>query len=503
MKNKRNILLIVLIMLLFFPFSVFALNLTWNVNVDSYFNFQKESRNNSEIYRYLINQGTNIISELNSNSSMISGELRHDLFIFKYVGNTIKIPESVDTNLLSIISKFNIPKNTAYVFLVNTVSKEHANSYLKFIYNNDVLSYELDRLPHINSYFYYFDNKMNYLKRDTYVNSYNTISDDFYIKQTYTSSESLQFMLNSFYYTDSDTSNYSGEDMRVRHIELSSGGQRYQLCGTGINLSSSDLSICMSAEAYGLEKYSRYYFASNGRIDAVYDSSFYNQETLILPDNFETITFNSTNKYYLIPISNTCSIEESYLYFLSSDKENINVINYNTISSSGVLENSKNYYFKLKRNNFLERLNPNIIHDPFYNTLSLVFSETDFSTNSVSYNPSCYRTQKYVKGSSLSFTDVNGNDILIDSNTQAEMINKSVSDSNSDLSDNNDSSNGFITLLKNGLSGIASLGSYIYKFGTLSFSFLSFLPQDLLIGLRFVWTMGLVIILFKIIKGGN
>lgn len=365
---KKYLYLLIFSLFLIFPLTASAKNVGINYDANDRFNYFYEQKNNTPFYQFLLSKGkNNLFTFLNSLTTLNQNYSTFDLTIYK-------VSELEDLGAL------NIPSNAEYVILTKASSNSSnrlvfdftANIY-KFYYAQQISEYSpieyIPGFPTYNSKIFFFDSNSNYIPGTSFSSSsYNLpsyIDIEYEIENTSVSSMSnFSYFISKFYLSNDilkDKTIDSVENLVLTDLYLNN--TRY-LIDDNANYSSFLIwvrTFFTSAETYSVvntnleyfKKYKVYDINSNGIKDLF---------TMLNP----TISVSVPNNY----VSGVISSDSSFLIPKTTDStSNTNVY----ISSSGFPKFMIDYYeFSIDENN-----NTNIVWTGLENRVAPSITKSD------------------------------------------------------------------------------------------------------------------------------
>ncbi len=505
MKKKFiNLILVVFSFFFFSCFRVYAqdfytLNLRLNFDLNEHFNYFYEFQHNTPFYQFILGNSSNFSNYLKSFYS--DG---YDVF-FAYSND-------LDSNLES-----HIPADSHYVIIM---TNHNTHCYLR--YSSDNYSYYCPSTSSFNEVHYlFYDYNANYLGGYNY--SYNSS-----LHLNFTTSH-FTYILGSYYgnlYNNFSSalnwrSNSTTFDIRVTAVQVNNNVYSIKDLDTLSGFSSFKYDIAnffgsifldnldsVNLNDFGLSYFTKNFVIKSGTLSAmtsIYQAFSYSDTfnySVIVPNGYSSQTFNYNERYFLIPNSTTCSNAEMLLYFNTSDKSTINFISYDLLQDELQVDNMKTYSFQLKNANSIEALSLHSVvgsYESITDNFYLVSSSDNFSTNTLYYNPSCFSTYSAIDNNNLTFTNVNtGNEVVVtpaekqliiyNSNETIDNIISTESDLN--LSD----------IISGAWSGAKTFVSASYFILTMSTSLFTSLPNEVKGILLCVFSVGMIVILWKVFR---
>lgn len=508
---KKKIFSLFIGVLGFFFFSCYKVNAstvdhTLNFDDDFAFNFYYEFINNTPFYRFISGMGNGFSNYLKSFSPDGS-----DVF-FAY------------SSFLDSTIQSHIPEDSKYVILI---TGKYNRCYLYYL--NGAYGYYCPAQANATGVTYlFYDEDANYLGTygvsgsDLHLNLVSnniTVLSGSYFGNLYnlnSSGISWCNVYNSPYYTN-------GFDVRVTGMYYNN--TFYRLTGLGTTSFLEDLSdvalgihdwfsrIITGSTYYekaNLGDYGLAYFnknfmiSSTGTLTSIYQAFSYSDTfkySVSVPSGYRNQSFNYNNRYFLIPNSNSCSNSELLLYFNTSDTSTINFISYDMLSDELSVDNMKTYSFQLKHANSIEVLSLHSVVGSYENIIKnfyLISSSDNFGTNTFYYNPVCYSSYSAIDSNDLTFTNVNtGNQVTVTPAEKQLIIYNSNETIDNIIAETDLNLTDIISGAWNGSKTFISASYYILSMSTTLFTSL---PNEVKGVLLCVFTVGMIVILWKVFR---
>lgn len=495
MKKYISILLLAMFSFFFFDVKVNAKNFTINYDVNEHFNFFYEQKNNTTFYQFLMLNAKDGLKEIMcsfSSSSMCS-----DTFDNK----SIKIITYKD--YLEYGNHGNLYPNSKYVFYASNSNNQilrlvngkyfidsfNYGGNVEFWFvdeNGDFLGYNrtdkiyLDDLD-IEKNLLYSNNDMAYLISSYYLGN-EVLSNDYSLSLNYLIFDDERIPL------DFDSLNW---------FERLSKKFTFGFIGLFDDVSW-DIPDNYGLEYFHLNNYS----SGSKKVLGLYNILYYDSEyaSLSVPEGFNTQSYSYDDRYFIIPNSLTCSSNDSLLYFSSTDYNNINVVSY-TLNNSNLLNNEiKSFSFKNRKSNYIEAMSLNSYVEKYTDYLYMIYSSNNKSTNLFYYNPNCYSVYSAISSENIEFLNINTNENMIITPSEQKIIYNKVSDVSSDLAIEETDDVDISSFITSAWSGAKTFLLAALRISTLSTQFFNTLPSEVGAILLCGFTVGAVIILWKIFR---
>ena len=496
---KKKIVSLLFVFFGFFFFSCFKVdaallgNESLDFDIHEHFNYFYEMKTNSKFYQFVISKGDNFLNYLNSYSGY------HDYVLFSYSSDLVN---------------FSLPDNSYYSIILYKPNSNSTYSGISLLYSDD--SYSFRSLDTYSYYILFYDYDMNYLgsidednfSNHSFINSvFSNYSDITYIFG------SLYFSSNRGVFWNSSTSSF---DIRITSVHLDN--QYYFLNDLetingfslfiirignwfrGIeNINLSDFGLSYLLKNYLIKEDSNFvtlYQAFN------YSDNFFG--SISVPEGYSSQSFSYNDRYYLIPINSNCSNVDSLLYFSTSDITSINFISYTLLKDVIDYSDISTYSFSLKRANNIEAFSLNSvlssdskITDNFY----IISSSDNFSSNTFYYNSSCFMSYSAISNEDIIFENINtGNNVVITPAEQQFIIYNSNNKIDSVIETSVSNDVDIISIISGAWTGAKTFISASYYILSMVTNLFVVLPNEVSSILLCVFTLGMIIILWKVFR---
>lgn len=494
-------------------------NVTINFDVNEKFNYFYEQKNNTPFFNYLVGLGSDIYDELGSYVNSEFSSSNNPIFLYHY------------DEIANLLNSTKVPDNAYYVINIYSPLNPNSSFYKNFYIGNSgsEFYYELQTAEHeyfkgfyLSGFLFFYDSNANLLaygSLDKFTGG--PTGKSYYDKFDFSKIDEFSYFI-SKYYTgkDLDFRNNPKSKVVVPFVHLE--GQNYLIDDStqysGITKFFQQLGWFVTSfkkqPIYEVVDSNLKYFKDNPVIsESSKMKSFYNaigsstEPTYPFDDSYSQVMLGDIdNGYYLIPKSTSGDFN---IYFYSTNSVNeLSVLVYDISTDTPVLLKD-NLYFTPVDNRYLKLDLTSLFLDDNKTQIDLSskYMFYLYSSNNSKYPLYIYyKTDVYdaVKTSISNryheFNNVNtGNNISFDTRS-GYFDGKNVEE---DLSKSNDSFNldlSSITKMSKGL--INNIVSCIVSIFSLVFEIFACLPAELQQLLYFSLFAGVLITIFKMIRGG-
>lgn len=262
---------------------------------------------------------------------------------------------------------------------------------------------------------------------------------------------------------------------------------------------------------YGLDYFDKnyYYDENKGVVTPLLDILYYDKtyESLSVPSDYLSKSFNYDDRYFLVPNSKTCTDKDKLLYLSGSDISSVHFINYSLLQNDSLSNDFGSYSYKIKQANTIYALSlKNVIpSDTNINDyVYYIFSSNNFSSNIIYYNPNCFDMYDAVSSTDLSFTNVNTDSVITLTPNEQKIFYNDNSDLVDDIvkeSENQSPNVDIKTIISGAWDGAKSIVSSSYYLMDLSTNLFERLPSEISSLLVICFTIGIIVILWKVFRG--
>lgn len=493
----------------FFSCNIFAKdNNTLNYDINEHFNYFYEQKNNTEIFQKINSYGTNLFDYF---LSFVPGfDTRGYKFaLIDYTSNfdikigdsSITLPDLYDSIYVVVLSTINAELNftgsslSNYDFVHKSVAQfsgyttHYGFRFLFFDENFDIL----------NTVFW-DTSSSNYDSR--YVRFFSDVSEMTYLVSRYITSDSNI----GFSYSESSSKpsvlfhliKYDNELFAIKDLETRNGFEKFfnRIVNFFARVHYKDFS------EFGLEYYARNYIISENvdllsLTNVVYYNSAY--QSLVVPNDYLSKGFSYDNRSYIVPNNLSCSYSDSLIYFSSSNFDTINILNYMFMENNTLSDDIGLYSFKVNRANSISALSLSSVVDVVTDNVYLLYSTDNIGTNTFYYNPSCYSVYDAVNTTDLSFTNINTNETITLTPNEQKVIYNNATNTSTEIVESVEETNlNVADILSKAWNGTKSFILASYKIVDYSSSLYAHLPGEVSSLLLFTFTIGMIILIWKI-----
>lgn len=480
----------------FFIFSMQSFakeEITINYDVNEYFNFFYEQKNNTPMFQLIISQGNEFPEYLIRLGSLSSG---FDFNIWA---------QSCSNNTCS-----DYP-NAKYRFILG-----RTRSYLK--YSNGKYSFQVESNNAASNVIdiLYFDENAEFLGDKVYRNvTFNSFPNSI-------DNDNFQYIISAFIYHSnllkSDITCSNCMSMRTNKLKVDGHYVTFDadINSWFVNFSKKFTHTILGFDkstlsAYGLEYFNKnyYYDTKKGYVPSLLDILYYDQskQSLTVPTSYSSSSFSYDDRYFLVPNSKTCTDKDKLLYLNSSDTSSVHFINYSLLQDNSLSSDIGTYSYKIKKANTVYALSLKTIIPAESNIndyVYYIFSSNNFSSNVIYYNPLCFDLYNAVNSEDLTFTNINTdssitltpNDQKIFYNDNSDLVERIVKESE------NQSPNVDIkSIIAGAWDGAKSIVSSSYYLMDLTTGLFERLPSEVSSLLVICFTVSVIIVLWKVFRG--
>lgn len=496
MKKYISILLLMMFSFFFFDVKVEAKNFAINYDINEHFNFFYEQKNSTPFYQFLMSNGKDGLKEIMCSFS--SNSLCSDVF------DGLAIRLITYNDYLEYGNYDNSYPNAKYVF--------YATNYENAILRLSNARYYIDSFSRGSIVEFWFVDEngifLGYNRTDK------IYLDDLDIEKNLSySNNEIVYLLSSYFLGNNVLSNdyslslnyliFDGERIPLDFDSLNWFEKLSKVVTFGFIDLFDDVSWDIP-DNYGLSYFDKnYYSKDNNKVLGLYNILYYDNDyvSLSVPDDFNSQSYSYDDRYFIIPNSLTCSSNDSLLYFSSTDYNNINVVSY-TLNNSNLLNNEiKAFSFKNRKSNYIEAMSLNSYVEKYTDYLYMIYSSNNKSTNLFYYNPNCYSIYSAISSENIEFLNINTNENMIITPSEQKIIYNKVTDVSSDLAVEDTNDVDISSFITSAWSGAKTFLLAALKISTLSTQFFNTLPNEIGSILLCGFTVGAVIILWKIFRG--
>lgn len=482
----------------FFNYSVEAkvADFTINYDIHEHFNFFYEQKNNTGFYQMLI-------------SDKYDAYFGSPSRLWIYYTDDLRNAYSADSS--SVFADVPYPENSKYTVIYTSSSFQESFHYeLDNLYFNFSCNYGNPA----SLYYVFFDEEGKLILNSNYIVSQCRES---FMKGSFNVNDTSYFM-SMFYDASVSYLNSSYPNLRLNNVILNDTSYYLKDLKTRSGWSNFWSNLFNNKEIMNLDDYGLGYFIRNYYNTTQNDGSKYikglktllfsssNSYTASVPSGFSSSTFSYDDRKFLIPNSKSCSFSDSLLYFQASNVNSLNLINYSLLKDDIDYTNLNGFSFSLKKANNIEVLSlssyldsDSLISDYFY----LLYSSDNFTANTFYYNPNCYSVYSAVDSSDLSFININsGNTITLTPGEKNLIIGKSNDFSSSLIESNSNSSSDIdiSSIIGGAWTGAKTFISSSYYIMSMTSNLFSLLPPSVSSLILCVFSLGMVIILWKVFR---
>lgn len=468
-----------------------AVNFTLDYDINEHFNYFYEQKENTPFYQFLISQGYSFFTDFLKS-------FKND-FSYVYILYTSDIPSDtlsdipVDAKYAVVLTSYG-----SYRLYYNASKFRVDVSRTGLGASNDMRIIFFDENAHVISSTYISKvgaRLFSFITEDvTYVLSFLYYGYDFSYASDSNSKPDVRLTrlkVNNIYYNIKDLNtrnNFLNFWSNLGNIFFNDSNMK--------NLNDIGLSFFLN----------NYYITSSKDGLSLYNILNYNSlASLNVPDNYSSQSFSYDSRYLLVPNNLSCSLSESLLYFSTSDINSINFVNYSYLTDNISFKDINGFSFKLKKPNSIEALSLNnfISSDSkITDYIYLIYSDDNFSANTIYYNPECYSVYSAVSNVEINFKNINsGNDVTLSPGELQLIINSSNEFQDSLSSSTSDYTNlDIASIISGAWNGAKTFISASYYIVSMTSTLFVLLPSSVSSLILCVFTLGMLIILWKVFR---